>query len=254
MRRTALAVLALTAAILAPGGASASPTIFHSTLPHFIHRANGQASSSNWSGYAAYNTTFTDVKASWIQPAANCSSATTAQYASFWVGLDGYKSSSVEQLGTDSDCSGRNSPSYYAWWEMYPNPSNTIAGFAVRPGDSMTAEVSRLATLYTLKLTNNTTGQTFSTTKTASAANSSAEWVAEAPSQCIIIFCRVLPLANYGTMTFTNASATSGTAKAISSYANDSITMTDMTGTIVRATVSGLTGGGTSFSDTWHHS
>ena len=228
--------------------------IFHSTLPHFIHRANGATSSSNWSGYAAYNATFTDVKATWVQPAANCSSTTTAQYASFWVGIDGYKSSSVEQLGTDSDCSSRNHPSYYAWWEMYPNPSNQIAGFAVRPGDTMTAEVSRLATLYTLKLTNNTTGQTFSTTKTATAANSSAEWVAEAPSQCIIIFCRVLPLANYGTMTFTNASATSGTAKPISGYTNDSITMTDMTGTTVRATVSGLLASGTSFSDTWRHS
>jgi len=254
MRRTGLAVVALTAAILAPGGVSASPAIFHGTLPHFTHRANGATSSSNWSGYAAYNTTFTDVKATWIQPAANCSNTTTAQYASFWVGLDGYKSSSVEQLGTDSDCAGRNRPSYYAWWEMYPNPSNPISGFAVRPGDSITAEVSRLAAVYTLKLKNTTTGQTFSTTQTATAANSSAEWVAEAPSQCIIVFCRVLPLANYGTMTFTGASATSGTAKPISGYTNDSITMTDMTGTTTRATVSALTPDGTSFSDTWRHS
>jgi hypothetical protein len=254
MRRSGLAVLALTAAILAPGGASASPTIFHGSLPHFIHRANGATSSSNWSGYAAYNATFTDVKGTWIQPAANCSSTTTAQYASFWVGLDGYKSSSVEQLGTDSDCAGRNKPSYYAWWEMYPNPSNVISGFAVRPGDSISAEVSRLATVYTLKLKNNTTGQSFSTTQTSTAANSSAEWVAEAPSQCIIVFCRVLPLANYGTMTFTSSYATSGTEKSISGYTNDAITMTDMTGTTTRATVSSLSPDGTSFSDTWRHS
>ena len=40
-------------------------------------------------------------------------------YSSFWVGIDGYSSSSVEQLGTDSDCAG-NTPDYYAWWEMYP--------------------------------------------------------------------------------------------------------------------------------------
>lgn len=253
MRRTVVAVLGLTAAILAPGGSGAS-TIFHSTLPHFIHRANGATSSSNWSGYAAYNTTFTDVKGTWIQPAVNCSSTTTAQYASFWVGLDGYKSSSVEQLGTDSDCTGRNRPVYYAWWEMYPNPSNQISGFAVHPGDSITAEVSRLAALYTLSLKNNTTGQTFSIQKAATAANSSAEWVAEAPSQCIIVFCRVLPLANFGTMTFTNASATSGTAKPISGYTNDSITMTDATGLTTRATVSGLLASGTSFSDTWRHS
>ena len=43
----------------------------------------------------------------------------SAQYASFWVGLDGFTSSSVEQTGTDSDCSGRT-PDYYGWYEMFP--------------------------------------------------------------------------------------------------------------------------------------
>ena len=253
MRRIGFAVVAVTAAVLIPGGTSATPMIFHGALPHFMHQANGATSSSNWSGYAAYNATFTDVKGSWIQPAATCNSG-GAKYASFWVGLDGYKSSSVEQLGTDSDCASQNHPVYYAWWEMYPNPSHQISGFAVHPGDSMTAEVSRIATVYTLSLKNNTTGQSFSTTQTSTASNNSAEWVAEAPSQCIIVFCRVLPLANYGTMTFTGSYATSGTQKPISGYANDSITMTDMTGTTTRATVSPLSAGGTSFSDTWRHS
>lgn len=252
MRRIGLAVVAVTAAILIPGGASAAPVMFHSALPHFIHRGNAAASSTNWSGYAAYNATFTDVKGTWVQPTATCNS-NGAKYASFWVGLDGYKSSSVEQLGTDSDCANKNRPVYYAWWEMYPNPSNQISGFAVRPGDTITAEVSRVAMVYTLSLTNITTGKTFSTTQTSTAANTSAEWVAEAPSSCFI-FCRVLPLANYGTMTFTGASATSGTAKSISGYTNDSITMTDATGTTTRATVSALSTDGSSFSDTWHHS
>ena len=255
MRRAGFGVALMSIALFIPGAAStATPAIVHPALPHIIHRGNGTAQSSNWSGYAAYNATFSDVKGSWIQPAANCSSTTTAQYASFWVGLDGYKSSSVEQLGTDSDCAGRNKPSYYAWWEMYPNPSHQISGFAVRPGDSISAEVSRVATVYTLTLVNNTTGQRFSTTQTSTAANSSAEWVAEAPSQCIIVFCRVLPLANFGTITFTGSYATSGTQKSISGYANDSITMTDTTGTTVRAQPSGLSPDGTSFSDTWRHS
>lgn len=253
MRRSGLVVAVLSVTFAIPGGAGAKPTMVHSALPRFIHRTNGAASSSNWSGYAAYNATFTDVRGSWIQPAAICNTA-GAKYASFWVGLDGYKSSSVEQLGTDSDCANKNRPVYYAWWEMYPNPSNQISGFAVRPGDSITAEVSRVATVYTLSLKNNTTGQTFSTTRASTASNNSAEWVAEAPSQCIIVFCRVLPLANYGTMTFTGASATSGTARSISGYTNDSITMTDATGTTTRATVSPLSADGSSFSDTWRRS
>jgi len=253
MRRAALTVLALVAATLAPAASSASPQIFHGRLPQIIHHARGAATSSNWSGYAAYNTTFTKVRATWVQPAATCNSG-GGQFASFWVGLDGYKSTSVEQIGTDSDCTGTNHPVYYAWWEMYPNPSNQIANFVVHAGDTISAQVSRVATLYTLSLTNVTTGQSFSTVKAATASNNSAEWVAEAPSQCIIVFCRVLPLANYGTMTFSNAYATSGTEKPISSYTNDSITMTDQTGFTTRATVSGLMSGGTSFSDTWRHS
>ena len=56
----------------------------------------------------------------WADWAASSAARPTA--SAFWVGLDGYSSTSVEQLGTDSDCvSGK--PSYYAWYEMYPNPS-----------------------------------------------------------------------------------------------------------------------------------
>ena len=253
MRRWALAIVAISTGLIIPAAASATPVMVNSALPHFVHRGNAAVSSSNWSGYAAYNTTFTDVKGSWIQPTATCNTSGT-KYASFWVGLDGYKSSSVEQLGTDSDCASLNNPTYYAWWEMYPNPSNQISGFAVHPGDSITAEVSRLATVYTLSITNNSTGQHFSTTQTSTAANSSAEWIAEAPSQCVIVFCRVLPLANFGTVNFTGSYATSGTQKSISGYTNDAITMTDMTGMTVRAVPSGLSTDGTGFSVQWRHS
>jgi len=45
----------------------------------------------------------------------------------------------VEQTGTDFDCVGKN-PSYYAWYEFYPNPSFEISGLTITPGDHMTAE------------------------------------------------------------------------------------------------------------------
>ncbi|MGZ4104375.1 MAG: G1 family glutamic endopeptidase [Actinomycetota bacterium] len=230
---------------------SGSAAAIHRPLVSLVHTGRGTATSTNWSGYAAYNTTFTDVKGSWIQPAATCTSL-GKQYASFWVGIDGYKSSSVEQLGTDSDCAGKNKPSYYAWYEMYPNPSVQISGFAVHPGDSISADVSVSGSTYTLSIVNNTTGARFSTQATTTAARSSAEWVAEAPSQCIIV-CRVLPLANFGTVNFTGSFATSGGVQhSISGFTNDSITMTTATGT-VKAQPSALSADGTSFSDTWHH-
>ena len=73
--------------------------------------SNGTAESTNWSGYAGTTGTYTSVTASWIQPAGHCTGGD--QYAAFWVGLDGYSSSTVEQTGSEVDCIGRTAQ-YYA--------------------------------------------------------------------------------------------------------------------------------------------
>src|SRR6266404_5552644 len=52
-----------------------------------------QATSTNWSGYAATTGMYTSVSASWTEPTGTCSGS--AKYSSFWVGLDGYSSGSV---------------------------------------------------------------------------------------------------------------------------------------------------------------
>jgi hypothetical protein len=94
--------------------------------PVKIHRQrnNGAYDSYNWSGYAITGSkgSTTDVKGSWVVPAVNCSAA-PAGYSAFWVGIDGFSSSSVEQIGTDSDCVSLNghqqgTPTYYAWFEF----------------------------------------------------------------------------------------------------------------------------------------
>ena len=41
-------------------------------------------------------------------------------YSSVWVGIDGYSSNTVEQIGTEQDVSANGKTSYYAWYEMYP--------------------------------------------------------------------------------------------------------------------------------------
>ena len=64
MRRTILAATVMAAALFIPSGVSAAPGVFH-PLPHISHRGNGTVTSTNWSGYATYNKTFTDVKGSW---------------------------------------------------------------------------------------------------------------------------------------------------------------------------------------------
>jgi hypothetical protein len=209
------------------------------------------AYTTNWSGYADKNATFTDAKGSWVQPAVNCGSR-KSQYSSFWVGIDGYSSNSVEQIGTDSDCVGGR-PHYYAWYEMYPAGSVQIASFPVQVGDSISAEVAVSGTSFTLTLTSSRGGSFTTTQDSPTAAKSSAEWVAEAPSSCFVS-CSVLPLANFGTVNFSGSYATTtGVSSPISASSYDKIVMETNHGT-TKALPSPLSPDGTAFSDTWYHS
>lgn len=223
-----------------------------------LQRHNSSVVSTNWSGYAVDGEKFTKVQGAWTQPVATCSG--TSGYAAFWVGIDGYDSNSVEQLGTDSDCSG-STPSYYAWYEMYPAGSVDLSKttYPVSPGDTLEAEVVVNGSAYLLAMrdisSSGTTKWTFITHQSSTTAtDASAEWVAEAPSECLII-CEVLPLSNFGTVQFQDAEATgNGSFGPITSFAdNYAITMETSSGT-VKAQPSALSGGGEDFSVTWHHS
>ena len=173
--------------------------------------------------------------------------------AAFWVGLDGYNSSSVEQLGTDSDCNG-STPTYYAWYEMYPNPSVDLSN-PVSPGDSLTSSVVTNGTDYTLSIKDNTKGWSYSTTQSGDFSRSSAEVIAEAPSECSVILCSEIPLADFGQVNFTGSavSDSSGTSGGLSAFPADEITMASSTGT-TEATPSSLSDAGADFSVTWNNS
>ena len=179
---------------------------------------NKVVSSSNWAGYAASgsNGTFTSASASWTQPAGKCTGGST--YAAFWVGLDGYTSSTVEQVGTEVDCSGRT-PHYYAWYEIYPGASVNFPR-QVSPGDQFTGSVTAQGGgTFQLVLKDLTKGWTQTASATLNgAALSSAEVIAEAPSSGN----RTLPLTNFGTASFTAASAN---GKSMATFGPDEITM-----------------------------
>jgi hypothetical protein len=216
------------------------------------------STSSNWAGYATAGAgqTFTDVKGSWVVPPVTCPQRGST-YSSFWVGLGGYASGAtgLEQIGTSSDC--RNGqPVYSSWWELIPAPS-VDASLAVSPGDTVSAEVSVSGTTVTLALADTTTGQSFTTTQTVAAPDlTSAEWIAEAPSQCsgsTLSRCTTLPLASFGTATFTFASATAnGVAGAISSpsWTPDAIQLVPRVPGSGSATAGALSPDGTSFTVT----
>lgn len=249
------AALAVIASFATAADGAVASALSHGRPVHLASAASrGTAYSTNWSGYAAYQTgtTFTDVKGAWMQPSVTCPKKGT-QYASFWVGVDGYNSNSVEQIGTDSDCV-RGAGTYYAWFEMYPAAPVNLS-MAIHPGDSIAAEVSASGSTFTLAITNLTTGATFSTQQISSTAvGTSAEWVAEAPSSCIFR-CSVLPLANFGSVNFSGSYTTgSGHTGSISdgAWQNDRIIMVTSGGT-VKASPSALSPDGASFSDSWRH-
>jgi hypothetical protein len=161
-----------------------------------------ETSSQNWSGYAADGGTYTSVSASWVQPAGTCDGGSD-EYSSFWVGLDGYSSSTVEQTGTDTDCDG-GSPAYYGWYETYPNPSYSF-GDTVNPGDTITATVTSQGNGYfEYTLADQTQNWSVSTQQSEPDAQlSSAEVIVEAP--CCTDSGGFLPLADFGTVNFSDS-------------------------------------------------
>src|ERR1700753_877679 len=201
---------------------------------------DGSTTSTNWAGYVLTGGSgaFTSVSSSWTEPAASCGSGT--QYAAFWVGLDGYNSDSVEQTGSDSDCSG-GTPDYYGWYEMYPADPGYFTN-PVAPGDSMSASVAVSGTSYTLTLTDSTQDWTQTENETGSFANSSAGVITEAPPAAQ----GPLPLAGFGTINYAGASA-NGTS--MSSQNPTSITMVGGSGNQLDST--GAIDGSGDFSNTW---
>jgi hypothetical protein len=207
-----------------------------------------QVESSNWSGYADTGSGYSKVTGSWTEPSVSCSRTTSL--AAFWVGIDGYSSDSVEQDGTLAECYG-GTAYYYTWWEMYPTNDIQVVGETLRPGDSISASVVRSGNSYTLKVTDSSrSGDSFTTTQSCSCANSSAEWIAEAPSGSSGVY----PLAHFSTFSLSGATVTEGsTSGVISSFTDDEITMVDSSGR-VEAQPGALNGSGNAFSVTWERS
>ncbi len=173
--------------------------------------------STNWAGYAVSGSQgsaqkFSSVSGTWVAPAATCTPGQPT-YSAFWVGLGGLSQNSpaLEQTGTEADCSSSGHPEYSTWYELVPDPPVTTR-LNVAAGDTVTASVTVVANRVTLRLTDRTQGTTLTKHLHVSPLDlSSAEWIAEAPSQCDDSGnCVPTPLTNFGTVAFSNLSATSG--------------------------------------------
>ena len=200
--------------------------------------------SRNWSGYASTQGTFTAVSGTWTVPDGNSAGGAFGADAT-WVGIGGVRSRDLIQAGTQESISGNGRVHYEAWIELLPRPSRAVP-LTVKPGDVVAVSIEETSPdAWSIGFVNQTTGDTYQQTISYTSSHSSVEWVEEAPSASRR---GVLPLDNFGTITFSNASAVrDGERLSPSALGARPITMIDRTGQSI-AVPSPLSADGTSFS------
>jgi Peptidase A4 family len=223
--------------------------------------ATQEAVSENWAGYVASSQNdsgFSAVSGAWTQPKVDCSTAQEPAYSAYWVGLGGggEQSQALEQIGTQADCQN-GTASYYAWYELVPSAPVKL-DLTIHAGDHVWARTAVSGDKVSFYITDQTTHQTWTKTLTMTAATpdtSTAEWVAEAPSECeggATSDCTPLPLANFGTATFSDAYTTaSGHTGTISDshWSNEAIELAPSSSSLFGGGAGGYFGGGYGFSD-----
>jgi Peptidase A4 family len=257
-----LAAAAL-AVSLVPAAASAAQAPAHGAglarlVPGSLRVVGGgmaAVKSTNWGGYvdlASKGSTYSKVTANWTVPTLKCTSATAGGFASFWVGLDGFNDSTVEQTGIRAICETAKTAEYEDWWEMYP-AGVEIVHSTLKAGDKLTGTVVVSGTKYTLSITDHTNPKnSLSVTKScakSTCTDATADWITESH-----VVTNDIPYPDYGTEAFTDASATSGKKTGtIGSFSNDAITIVDSSGK-VNAAMSKLLDKGASFDAIWKRS
>lgn len=168
--------------------------------------------SPNWSGAVIESPpsrqTFNTVIGTFTVPKISGSGA-----ASAWVGIDGATvQNSILQAGVDFE-----STSYTAWTEWYPNYAVDVSGFSISAGDQIQVQVhstSSTAGTVTLKNLSKRTSKSISLNAPSSSAalqGLNAEWIVEDFKQG----GSLVPFANFGTVTFTGASARTSSGSSV---------------------------------------
>ncbi|KAJ7149041.1 peptidase A4 family-domain-containing protein, partial [Mycena crocata] len=177
------------------------------------------AFSSNWAG-AAFESpagTYRSVTGTFVVPtprvpSGGSSSGTFA--ASAWVGIDGDTcGSAILQTGIDFTISGGR-VSFDAWYEYFPDFAHDFTGIPISAGNTIKLTVTASsATAGTAVIQNLSTGVTVSRALTSSArlCMQNAEWIVEDFEEN----GGLVPFANFGTVTFTGAQATTASGSVV---------------------------------------
>jgi len=201
--------------------------------------------SANWAGYVAQGSTYSAVSGSWTVPTVSASNVSTAADAT-WVGIGGVSSQDLIQAGTQAVVQN-GSVQYQAWYELLPQYQTQIT-LTVHAGDSVSVSLAEVsANNWSLTFVDNTTGEMYQKNISYTSSHSSAEWIEEMPVGGTSRSLNYLPLDNFGTTNFTNASVVAnGTHEILSGTGAQALTM--VAGGEALATPSGIGSDGGSFS------
>jgi hypothetical protein len=184
--------------------ASPTPLPTPSAVPTPSPVPAGQHTSVNWSGYVATSGRFTGVTGTWNVPQPRLTGMANGQGAT-WVGVGGALGRDLIQAGTQEVTDGRGRAQFQSWIELLPQAPQPVP-LAVVAGDSVTISIQEQGAgigVWQIAMANNTSGDVFQTMVQYASSESSAEWIDEAPSNQR----GVLPIDNFGSVTFTGASA-----------------------------------------------
>ncbi|KAJ5638256.1 hypothetical protein N7490_008135 [Penicillium lividum] len=171
--------------------------------------------SSNWAGAVLIGTGYTAVTAEFTVPTPSVPSGGSSkeQYcASAWVGIDGDTcSTAILQTGVDF-CVEGTTVSYDAWYEWYPDYAYDF-DLTISAGNVIKVTVDATSkTAGTAVIENVTTGKsvthTFSGGVDGDLCEYNAEWIVEDFEEDDAL----VPFADFGTVTFSSASATDGSS------------------------------------------
>jgi hypothetical protein len=165
--------------------------------------------SLDWAGYVVASDlvnpqpVITGVNGSWIVPIVHVSA--NDAFSAAWIGIGGESEGTLIQVGTEHDAiSGQTV--YSVWYELLPEYSVTIDAINVSAGDSISASITLVDSAtneWSIRIRDDTRGQSFKQNFLYGSSRLSAEWIVERPT----VNNRVSTLANFGNITFTNASA-----------------------------------------------
>ncbi|KAK6220571.1 hypothetical protein LQW54_002016 [Pestalotiopsis sp. IQ-011] len=161
--------------------------------------------STNWAGAVLIGTGYTSVTAEIVVPTPETpsgGSSRTEYAASAWVGIDSFPETGVDFYVEGSEVA------FDAWYEWYPDYAYDFSGITIAAGDTIkmtvTATSKSAGTAVIENVTKGTTVTHSFSGETDTLCETNAEWIVEDFSSGNSL----VPFADFGTVTFTDASAT----------------------------------------------